>query len=634
MRTKSIFALSILGIIVCLTLVTQRSALFPSVHAEETDRPRSLADERLRLQTGDGIEEPTQGIKPHTKGRTFFMDDRRAEIFTGAESGELVIANRFVSGDTVTLSSVSFYTSGRAAGDRGAIVIYEDATGTAEVPVPRAVVFYKEVILGEGGFQRIEIDGLVINASGAPEAAFFVGVANLGPRSFSLGIDLNGSPHGRSYISEDGGRTFVLLTAFPIIAGAAMIRAEAVGGGFLEYEGGGSLQARPRARLRERNVSMRSPGLTQHHLHFGVSSEGVRGETRATLINGQIQASSGSDCCPECTPALAPGYPAFSLGDPDVYEDYVAIENTSASTIFMSIETTLVTLVPETVEGLNTDGGGSRPPTGYWEFSTSNNDGTDSVDDLLESGEKIVRLWRIADEGGSTFDFWVDAYGNTTPSDGLVALYHLDEADGLSAGDSSGNGHTGTLIGFPAGPESGWIEGLMNNALRFDGIDDYVSVPHHASLVPQALTVMAWVYSESIHPSRENIIVYKGSYSYYFAITNRTSLFGDRGFGIGYYSGGWGGVASGELPQINQWYHVTGTIDGSGYEIFVDGEFANRTDNAGSIPSGTGDLRIGRYSDGAYAHWFDGLIDEVAIYNRILSPDEIREIHDAQVARH
>ena len=165
-----------------------------------------------------------------------------------------------------------------------------------------------------------------------------------------------------------------------------------------------------------------------------------------TGIARQIEASSGSDSCLECTPTLAPGYPAFTLGTPDVYEDYVAIENTSASTIFMSIETILVTLSPESVEGHNTDGGGARPPTGYWAFSTANNDGTDSVDDMLEPGEKIVRLWQIADEGGSTFNFWVDAYGSTTPSEGLVALWHMDETVG-----SRPKGDRPTSGSLPAG---------------------------------------------------------------------------------------------------------------------------------------------------------------------------------------
>jgi len=61
----------------------------------------------------------------------FSLDDGTAEIFAGAESTGLVIANRFVPGRSVVLSGVSFFTSGAAAGDPAEIVIYEDPTGTA-----------------------------------------------------------------------------------------------------------------------------------------------------------------------------------------------------------------------------------------------------------------------------------------------------------------------------------------------------------------------------------------------------------------------------------------------------------------------------------------------------------------------
>ncbi len=140
-----------------------------------------------------------------------------------------------------------------------------------------------------------------------------------------------------------------------------------------------------------------------------------------TLINDKIRALSGSDGCkghPEdpvdpCDPDLAPGYPRFTVNpgtDDDLYEDYITIQSISAASIPMPIRTILKTLTPVAVRADNTDGGGDRPSTGYWDFSLSGNDGTTSDDDILDLDERIARIWQFVDEGGATFTFWVDVY--------------------------------------------------------------------------------------------------------------------------------------------------------------------------------------------------------------------------------
>ncbi len=127
-------------------------------------------------------------------------------------------------------------------------------------------------------------------------------------------------------------------------------------------------------------------------------------------IHESIQARSGSGSCPDCAPALAPSYPRFTTGDPDLYEDYFTLENSSASGIEMPIRTVLSTLTPAGVYGANPDGGDGSAPTAYWEYSLASHDGTTSADGTLDPGERIARIWQIADEGGATFEFWADVY--------------------------------------------------------------------------------------------------------------------------------------------------------------------------------------------------------------------------------
>lgn len=135
-------------------------------------------------------------------------------------------------------------------------------------------------------------------------------------------------------------------------------------------------------------------------------------------INDLVRASGGSGSCPACAPVLTPGYPRFTEGSPDLYEDYITIQSLSATGIQMPIHAVLGTLSPGGIYAFNPDGGGGAPPTGYWAYSLSSHDGTTSADDVLDLDERITRIWQFADDGGSTFSFWVDVYASSA-KDGL-----------------------------------------------------------------------------------------------------------------------------------------------------------------------------------------------------------------------
>jgi len=153
------------------------------------------------------------------------VDDGTAEIHAGSTTGALVLANRFAALSPVSLRSVSYYTSGWAAGDRAEVIVYEDPTGAAAAPDPSMEVWRAPVVLGDGGFQEVPVDAPTLNPGGVPGAAFFVAVANRGERSYTLGIDMTGPHAGASTLSTDGGLTFEPLSGMPIIDGNAMIRA-------------------------------------------------------------------------------------------------------------------------------------------------------------------------------------------------------------------------------------------------------------------------------------------------------------------------------------------------------------------------------------------------------------------------
>ena len=84
-------------------------------------------------------------------------------------------------------------------------------------------------------------------------------------------------------------------------------------------------------------------------------------------------------------------------------------------------------------------------------------------------------------------------------------------------------------------------------------------------------------------------------------------------------------------PVLNRWYHIVGVRDGNIITIYVDGVAGATTDTVGILTSeDVNTWSIGRLSDDpSYHRYFNGLIDEVRVYNRALSAEEIGELYRA-----
>jgi len=208
---------------------------------------------------------------------------------------------------------------------------------------------------------------------------------------------------------------------------------------------------------------------------------------------------------------------------------------------------------------------------------------------------------------------------------GLVGYWKFDEGSGTAAIDSSGNDNTGTLINEPV-----WADGKYGKALSFDGVDDHVQVPQSSSLdVTDQITVETWVYPRAYVDNTgmvSHIISrcdYSGDHIYVLSTypdSNRVS------FSINPYSGEHPSVA--DLP-LNAWTHLAMTYDGSHVRLYVNGELDSSYAQSGPIYTTSNWLAFGCKptgpwgGSGTYAY-FSGIIDEVRIYNRALSQQEIQ----------
>ena len=83
---------------------------------------------------------------------------------------------------------------------------------------------------------------------------------------------------------------------------------------------------------------------------------------------------------------------------------------------------------------------------------------------------------------------------------------------------------------------------------------------------------------------------------------------------------------AGEPVELDQWYNIVGTFDGSEVRIYVDGEEKGAAQHEGNIFAGEGPVTVGDNNFGSAPDFhFVGVIDEVAIYDRVLSQSEIKQ---------
>ncbi len=219
-------------------------------------------------------------------------------------------------------------------------------------------------------------------------------------------------------------------------------------------------------------------------------------------------------------------------------------------------------------------------------------------------------------------------------NDGLVGNWTFNGQDmdwsstTAEALDRSGNSNNGNVVNG-ATP----VIGISGQALDFDGVDDYILVGDNDSL--DGHTSMSWSFWVNISSDGNNkkiINKYTGSSgkrSYYIYIKSNedlTLLVSSNGSNYEFKT------AQTNL-LLNQWYHIVVVFDGGVFDTYVDGsvvsddgDFSTHT----SIYAGSDNLQI---SGSGVTSLLSGLIDEVRVYDRALSVDEVGELYRAGARR-
>ena len=247
-----------------------------------------------------------------------------------------------------------------------------------------------------------------------------------------------------------------------------------------------------------------------------------------------------------------------------------------------------------------TPANGTTQASSYAYINTTISD-TSSTTAFIDWNRSLIGWWRFNNEIGETSSYFKDwsNWGN----------------DGTCSG-------TTCPISTP---------GRFGTALNFDGSNDYVDVGTGSDLdINDAITVETWINTSE--NKAVQFIAGRGDtgYSGWFLSWEEGTI----QFKVGSGSAEVRPVYPGN--QINTWYHVVGTYDRTSAKLYINGE--NKDTVPFTSPINYGSIArtwIGQIpgGGGTPARYFNGKIDEVRIYNRSLSPEEINASYNAGVYR-
>ncbi len=199
----------------------------------------------------------------------------------------------------------------------------------------------------------------------------------------------------------------------------------------------------------------------------------------------------------------------------------------------------------------------------------------------------------------------------------LVAYWTFDEGSGDIVYDSSGNDNNGTINGAT------WDTGKYGNALRFNAQDNYVEVPNSDSIeIDTIVSIAAWINWIDAGDAWQGILskgMMVGPGENYSLFVNRDGRYFHFVLALDVGRVQQNSPNNSVVP--NEWMHVCCTWDGSVTRIYINGEMAMEMDQVATIIPSNLPLRIG-HRDGS-SHYWNGIIDEVRIYDHALTEAEI-----------
>ncbi len=248
----------------------------------------------------------------------------------------------------------------------------------------------------------------------------------------------------------------------------------------------------------------------------------------------------------------------------------------------------------------------------------------------ITAGQNVIN-WSIDDDqqyNGSNLrtrtGYWDTSKGwNVTD---MVGFWNFDFTSSTGVYDNSSNSNFGTFEGTAFGEDNLTI-GEFGDALEFDGVNDYVALGDDSSLFPNSISMSVWIKPLNVGGGIQGIV------------SNKKSGVGTDGINIALKANGdittlvGNGtdnqyVDSGITPDNNAWYHVVATHNSltNITKIYVNGDYKNEEEFALAYHA-TPNTKISRFYVDVDNFYFNGSIDEVMIFDKALTSEQIEDIY-------
>ena len=246
---------------------------------------------------------------------------------------------------------------------------------------------------------------------------------------------------------------------------------------------------------------------------------------------------------------------------------------------------------------------------------------TDTNDDCIVNS---LDLFTMAEE-------WLS---NIAIDDGLMGHWSFDIVPGQNTTDPNFPGWN-TCLDVSGNNNHGFVHeatyqtGVLGTALSFDGINDFVKIPTSTTLdnATNTMSISTWIYLHTNNDGTGNEILSKHASASrtwrlkmdeYNSLPNNNFTFTDSNGISDHYT-------CNSLTEIdpNQWQHIAIVDDQGDIELYIDGDLVNNTSSGFGIPPTiNSDLYIGSFL--GFHNFFTGMIDELRIYDRVLTYNEIQ----------
>lgn len=215
---------------------------------------------------------------------------------------------------------------------------------------------------------------------------------------------------------------------------------------------------------------------------------------------------------------------------------------------------------------------------------------------------------------------------NVVPN-GLVGYWTFDGKNMTNAiaTDVSGNGNNGTLINNPTR-----AIGKIGQGLTFRGSGDYISIPHNVNLNAYPISFGGWFKTTLNSGLRAGFI---SKYTGASANGWETGIISKKVYAFYYGASSNVGIAT-SISGFNddKWHHSMNVVDVSGMKVYVDGILI-ATSSWSAAPSVTTSVSVGRIAEADLNSDFPGSLDDMRVYNRAISAQEVLALYKAgQVA--